>query len=122
MAEQFASFWTTAGRHVTMSMNPGMNQLMIFRMTRSMRMEGWGNMRTTLNLSDQAVHEVEALYRTTNRSKAVEHAMADAMRFHRLKALMELKGKLDFDETYLAQQDEEETNEAAITGKAADPS
>lgn len=79
-------------------------------------------MRTTLNLSDQAVHEAEALYQTTNRSKAVEQAIADAVRFHRLKALMELKGKLAFDEAYLEKQDEEETNEAAITGKAADPS
>ena len=79
-------------------------------------------MRTTLNLSDQAVHEAEALYQTTNRSKAVEHAIADAVRFHRLKELMELKGRLDFDEAYLEQQDEEESHEAAITGKAADPS
>lgn len=79
-------------------------------------------MRTTLNLSDQAVHEAEALYQTTNRSKAVESAIADAVRFHRLKELMELKGKLAFDEEYLERQKEEEINEANQTDKAADPS
>ena len=79
-------------------------------------------MRTTLNLSEQAVHEAEALYQTTNRSKAVENAIADALRFHRLKALMELKGKLAFDEAYLERQKEEETDEANQANETAGPS
>jgi len=72
-------------------------------------------MRTTLNLSDQVVREAESLYQTTNRSKAVENALVDAIRFHKLMALMELKGKLEFDETFLEDQWKAELDEAANT-------
>lgn len=37
-------------------------------------------MRTTLNLSEQIVKEVEALYGTNNRSKSVEKALEDLTR------------------------------------------
>ncbi len=70
-------------------------------------------MRTTINLSDQVVREVESLYKTTNRSKAVENALVDAIRFHKLMALMALKGKLEFDETFLEDQWKAELDEAA---------
>lgn len=70
-------------------------------------------MRTTINLSDQVVREVESLYQTTNRSKAVENALVDAIRFHKLMALMGLKGKLEFDETFLEDQRKAELDEAA---------
>jgi hypothetical protein len=72
-------------------------------------------MRTTLNLSDSVVREAESLYQTTNRSKAVENALVDAIRFHKLMALMELKGKLEFDETFLEDQWKAELSEAANT-------
>ena len=72
-------------------------------------------MRTTLNLSDQVVREAESLYQTTNRSKAVENALVDAIRFHKLVALMDLKGKLEFDETFLMDQRKVELDETKDT-------
>ena len=69
-------------------------------------------MRTTLNLSDDIIKEAEAIYDTTNRSKAVESAIKDAIRFKKLIQLMELKGKLEFDEIYLEEQRKAEINEA----------
>lgn len=55
-------------------------------------------MRTTLNLSEQLVREVEALYGSGNRSKSVEKALEEAVRQKKLKAFMELKGKIAIDE------------------------
>jgi Arc/MetJ family transcription regulator len=55
-------------------------------------------MRTTINISDSIVREAEALYETKNRSRAIENAIKDAVRFHRLKELMALKSKISFDE------------------------
>jgi Arc/MetJ family transcription regulator len=55
-------------------------------------------MRTTLNLSEQIVKEVEALYGTNNRSKAVEKALEDAIRQKKLQAFMALKGKIAINE------------------------
>ena len=55
-------------------------------------------MRTTINISDSIVREAEALYMTSNRSKAIENAIRDAVRFHKLKELMALKSKISFDE------------------------
>lgn len=69
-------------------------------------------MRTTLNLTDEIVKEAEALYSTKNRSKAVESAIRDAIRFKKLSKLMDLKGSLEFDEEYLREQGEVEINEA----------
>jgi Arc/MetJ family transcription regulator len=54
-------------------------------------------MRTTINVSDQVLKETEELYNTTNRSKAVENALKDAVRFKKLQMLIDLKGKLSFD-------------------------
>jgi metal-responsive CopG/Arc/MetJ family transcriptional regulator len=55
-------------------------------------------MRTTLNLSEQIVKEVEALYGTDNRSKAVEKALEDAIKQKKLQAFMSLKGRVAIDE------------------------
>ncbi len=54
-------------------------------------------MRTTLNISDELIKETQALYGTSNRSKAVEKALADAIRFKQQQAFMELKGKIHID-------------------------
>jgi len=55
-------------------------------------------MRTTLNLSELIVKEVEALYGSENRSKAVEKALEDAIRLKKLYAFMALKGRVEIDE------------------------
>jgi metal-responsive CopG/Arc/MetJ family transcriptional regulator len=55
-------------------------------------------MRTTLNLSEIIVKEVEALYGSENRSKAVERALEDAIRQKKLLAFMALKGQVEIDE------------------------
>ena len=55
-------------------------------------------MRTTLNLSELIVKEVEALYGSENRSKAVEKALGDAIRQKKLQAFMALKGQVEIDE------------------------
>lgn len=55
-------------------------------------------MRTTLNISDEIIAEAEALYNTTNRSKAVEMAIMDAIRIKKLEKFKSLKGKISFDE------------------------
>lgn len=55
-------------------------------------------MRTTLNISDKIIAEAEALYNTTNRSKAVEMAIIDAIRIKKFEKLKNLKGKISFDE------------------------
>ncbi len=54
-------------------------------------------MRTTLNLSEEVVKEVEALYGSGNRSKAVEKALEEAIRHKKLQAFMNLKGKITID-------------------------
>ena len=55
-------------------------------------------MRTTLNLSAQLVKEVESLYGTGNRSKAIEKALEEAVRLKKLRAFMDLKGRVAIDE------------------------
>lgn len=72
-------------------------------------------MRTTLNLSELIVKEVEALYGSENRSKAVEKALEDAIRQKKLQAFMDLKGKVEIDEEAVkrirnAEIDENEDN------------
>ena len=54
-------------------------------------------MRTTLNLSELIVKEVEALYGSENRSRAVEKALEDAIRQKKLQAFMALRGKIEID-------------------------
>ncbi|MDO9534019.1 MAG: DUF2191 domain-containing protein [Bacillota bacterium] len=55
-------------------------------------------MRTTLNISENIIREVERLYKTGSRSKSVENALEDAVRLKKIKDFMALKGKLDIDE------------------------
>ncbi len=59
-------------------------------------------MRTTINVSEDIIKEAEALYETSNRSKAVESALIDAIRYKKLQAFMDLKGKISFDEEFLS--------------------
>ncbi|MCE5329446.1 type II toxin-antitoxin system VapB family antitoxin [bacterium] len=58
-------------------------------------------MRTTINIPEEIIKEAEALYGTTNRSRAVEYAIKDAVRFKKLKELMALKSKITFNEKYI---------------------
>jgi Arc/MetJ family transcription regulator len=55
-------------------------------------------LRTTINISDGVVKEAEIIYETKNRSKAIEMAIKDAVRFNKLKKLKNLKSKISFDE------------------------
>jgi Arc/MetJ family transcription regulator len=68
-------------------------------------------MRTTINISDEIIKEAETLYNTSNRSKAVENAIKDAVRFNKLKEFMALKSKITFDEEYIKKIREAEINE-----------
>ena len=49
-------------------------------------------LRITLNISEEVLKDVEALYNTKNRSKAVEEALKEAIRISKIKKLKELKG------------------------------
>ncbi len=55
-------------------------------------------MRTTINIDDQLIKETEALYKAKSRSKAIEHALRDAVHLKKLEQLRELIGKVEFDE------------------------
>jgi Arc/MetJ family transcription regulator len=68
-------------------------------------------MRTTLNLSENVIKETQKLYNTANRSNAIESALKDAIRYKKLRNLMNLKGKIQFDEKYLEDQKGAEIDE-----------
>ena len=55
-------------------------------------------MRTTINIPDEVIREAEVLYNTKNRSRAIENAIKDAVKLHRLKIFKELKSRISFDE------------------------
>lgn len=55
-------------------------------------------MRTTLNISENLIREVESIYKTGSRSKSVENALKDAIRLKKIKAFMDLKGNIEIDE------------------------
>jgi hypothetical protein len=55
-------------------------------------------MRTTINISENIIKEAEVLYNTKNRSRAIENAIKDALRFQKLKEFMLLKSRISFDE------------------------
>jgi hypothetical protein len=69
------------------------------------------SMRTTLNLSEDIVKEVERVYQAGSRSKSVEMALLDAIRLNKLMAFMELKGVLEIDEETVKEFRESETYE-----------
>jgi len=68
-------------------------------------------MRTTINISEEIIKEAETLYNTNNRSKAVENAIKDAIRFKKLKEFIALKSKITFDEEYIKKIRDAEINE-----------
>lgn len=55
-------------------------------------------MRTTINISDSLIKEVEAVYKSDSRSKSIEYAIKDALLQKRLELLKEMTGKIEFDE------------------------
>ena len=59
--------------------------------------EGVILMRTTINISEDIIKEIEVLYKANSRSSAVEYALKDAIRFKKLQILMSLKNKINFD-------------------------
>jgi len=59
---------------------------------------GGTNMRTTINIPDNLVKEVEAVYKTESRSKSIEYALKDALFQKRLELLKTMTGKIEFDE------------------------
>jgi len=61
-------------------------------------------MRTTLNISENIIKETQKLYNTTNTSNAVECALKDAIRYKKMRNLINLKGKIQFDDEYLESQ------------------
>ncbi|MCL4378366.1 MAG: DUF2191 domain-containing protein [Actinobacteria bacterium] len=68
-------------------------------------------MRTNKNISEEIIKEPRVLYNTTNRSRAVEYAIKDAVRFKKLKEFMALKSKISFDEKYIKIIRDAEINE-----------
>ena len=68
-------------------------------------------MRTTINIPDDVVREAESLYNTTTRSKAIENALKDAIRFKKLQLFMQLKSKIHFDEEAIRNLREKEIDE-----------
>ncbi len=55
-------------------------------------------MRTTINIDDQLIREVEMIYKADSRSKSIETALRDALKVKRMEKLKELVGNVEFDE------------------------
>ncbi len=55
-------------------------------------------MRTTINIPDYLIKEVEAVYKAESRSKSIEYAIKEALLRKRLEILKEMTGKIEFDE------------------------
>jgi len=68
-------------------------------------------MRTTINLSDDIIKETESLYGANTRSRTIENALKDAIRFKKLQLFMKLKSKIHFDEEAIRNLREKEINE-----------
>lgn len=68
-------------------------------------------MRTNKNISEEIIKEPKVLYNTTDRSRAVENTIKDAVRFKKLKEFMALKSKIKFDEKYIKTIRDAENNE-----------
>lgn len=56
-----------------------------------------------INLDDQMVKEIEAIYKAESRSKAIESALRDAIRMKNMEKLKSLIGKVEFDEEAMQQ-------------------
>jgi len=68
-------------------------------------------MRTTINLPDNVIRETEALYNANTRSKSIENALKDAIRFKKLQLFIQLKSKIHFDEEAIRNLREKEIDE-----------
>lgn len=56
-------------------------------------------MRTTVNISESILKETIVLYNAESKSKAIENALQDAIRYKKLQGLKALKGKIEFNIT-----------------------
>lgn len=68
-------------------------------------------MRTTINLSDDVIREAKSLYNANTRSKVIENALKDAIRFKKLQLFMNLKSKIHFNEEAIKKLREKEIDE-----------
>jgi metal-responsive CopG/Arc/MetJ family transcriptional regulator len=64
---------------------------------------GEGQMIIKINIDDQMVKEIEAIYKAESRSKAIESALRDAIRMKNMEKLKSLIGKIEFDEAAMRQ-------------------
>lgn len=65
-------------------------------------------MRTTINIPDDIIREIEAFYKADSRSKSIEQALKEALQQKKLERLKELIGKLEFDEKAIYESREKE--------------
>jgi Arc/MetJ family transcription regulator len=56
-------------------------------------------MRTTVNISESILRETINLYNAESKSKAIENALQDAIRYKQLQGFKALKGKIEFNIT-----------------------
>ena len=56
-----------------------------------------------INIDDQMVKEIGAIYKAESRSKAIEFALRDAVRMKKMEKLKSLIGKVEFDEEAMQQ-------------------
>jgi metal-responsive CopG/Arc/MetJ family transcriptional regulator len=68
---------------------------------------GEKEMRTTINLPDHLVREMEAVYHAESRSKAIEQAITDALQMKRMDQLREFIGQIEFDEQAISEAREQ---------------
>lgn len=54
--------------------------------------------RTTINIDDQLIREIEAVYKAESRSKSIEQALRDALQMKKEEQLKSLVGKVEFDD------------------------
>jgi len=64
-------------------------------------------MRTTINLPDDLIREMEAAYHAESRSKAIEQAILDALQMKRMEQLREFIGHIEFDEQAISEAREQ---------------
>jgi len=55
-------------------------------------------MRTTLDIPEELLHDVTAIFKTKKRNEAVRLALSDFVRRNRRGRILALKGKLDIED------------------------
>ena len=64
-------------------------------------------MRTTLNLPDQSMNEIIRLTKAKTKTEAVTKVIDDYIRRKKIRDLIELRGKLHFDENWMELEKQE---------------